>query len=255
MLRAWAKAPDAALPSEAPASDSQDAKAPLTQEQLAFAALEKARYARLEQLKSAASTSSAFIEAGGGATVVMPAKFEPIWGEIEHLSRFTARRLTPAPIRRRARVRLALALAALLVVAAVFALRVKNRPWVVASGTFSVNHPAAYAVDGSEGTEWLLPETTPGWIDLTFKSPRKVREVRLLNAHNQYNMDRASQNVRVTAYSEQGALASAEGAFAKLTDERSALDLKLNASGVTRLRVEVLSFFSRGGGLAEVEVR
>jgi len=33
------------------------------------------------------------------------------------------------------------------------------------------------------------------------------------------------------------------------------LDLDLRATQVTRVRVEVLSFFLTGGGLAEVEVR
>ena len=112
----------------------------------------------------------------------------------------------------------------------------------------------APALDGLEGTEWLLPETTPGWIDVLPPKPRALKRVRLTNAHNEYYLDRASKKVRVTAFSEAGPVGSVEGAFEEFKQDTSILDLRLEAQNVVRVRIEVLSFFKRGGGLAEIEL-
>lgn len=63
-----------------------------------------------------------------------------------------------------------------------------------------------------------------------------------------------SGKVRVTAFENDRVLATAEGAFANVSTERSALDLPLDGKNVTRVRAEVLSVLGQGGGFAEVEV-
>ena len=93
------------------------------------------------------------------------------------------------------------------------------------------------------------------WIDVMFPTARSVHSVRLVNSHNLFYADRAARAVRVTAFAGPNEAASVEGSFARLTQERSVLDLPLEAKGVTRVRVELLSYFKTGGGLAEVEVR
>jgi len=75
-----------------------------------------------------------------------------------------------------------------------------------------------------------------------------------VNAHNEWYLDRASRKVRVTAYSEAGPVGSVEGEFQKFSQDRSVLDLPLEAQNVVRVRVEVLTFFKRGGGFAEIEL-
>ena len=79
--------------------------------------------------------------------------------------------------------------------------------------------------------------------------------MRLVNAHNAFYLDRATHRARVTAFGEGGSETTVEGSFDAIVRQRSVLDLDLRATQVTRVRVEVLSFFLTGGGLAEVEVR
>ncbi len=129
-----------------------------------------------------------------------------------------------------------------------------GRPYAHASGVYSEAHLASDALDGLEASEWLLPDNTPGWIDV-FTKPRTLHGVRLLNAHNNSYLDRATKKVRITAYAEAGPVGSVEGAFAKLTQDHSLLDLPLEAKQVVRVRIEVLSYFATGGGFAEIELR
>lgn len=132
--------------------------------------------------------------------------------------------------------------------------RLWGRPHARASSIISAPHSAANTIDGLEATEWLLPDATPGWVDVMFHSARAVHGITLVNAHNVFYLDRAAQAVRVTAFTERGKAASVEGSFARLTQDRSTIELPLRAEGVIRVRVDVLTYFNRGGGLAQIEV-
>ncbi len=208
----------------------------------AFTALERAGYPRVERLR-------AVLAARPGA----PVAAEATWGEIERLYRFTVWHLDPPFARPRVRLLAAVAAGAALVSMAVVMWCLWGRPFATASAVYSSKHAAANAIDGSEATEWLLPDGTPGWLEVHFPSPRTVRHVRLLNAHNVYYQDRGCERVRVTLYCQYQAAASAEGRFAGIVAGRSPLDFDLRADCVTHLRIEVLSYFKTGGGLAEVE--
>ena len=129
------------------------------------------------------------------------------------------------------------------------------RPHVSASGVYSTDFPTAYAVDGIESTEWLLPDHATGWLQLSFPRPRDIHRVTLVNGHNRWYMDRAVKQVRVTAYSKKGLVATAEDSFPALTEQPSTLELKLEAEDVDHVRVDVLSYFGNGGALAELSVR
>jgi len=222
----------------------------------ALAALTAARYRSVERFERAVrAVDAAPSDAGTTPRGTLSPKFETIAAEAERLYAFTRRKLAPPLSPRAQRLRLGLALAAALTVALVLAYRLWGRPLVRASAVYSRDHAAANAIDGLDATEWLLPDHTEGWIEITLPWSRNIRGVRLLNAHNIYYMDRGAERVRVTAYGPRGELASVQGRFTKISDKRNPIDLSLKADGVTRLRVEVVSYFANGGGLAEVEWR
>lgn len=212
-----------------------------------LARLERAGYRRVDRLRAALRATEA--PANGAAT-----DFDWIWAEVERLTRFSARHaLTPRARKRRRILRIALAAGAVLL-ALFVAARLWGRPRVRASGIHSEPYAAANVNDGLEATEWLLPDGVAGSVDVLFPRARTVQRVHLLNAHNTFHADRAARAVRVTAFSKQGPVASKEGAFEAFSEARSELVLPLEARGVTRIRVEVLTYFKSGGGLAEVEV-
>lgn len=244
LLEAWAVHPG---------SETATASDPAVR---ALAALERAGYPGLDRLRAVALPD---VNSGQEQTCRGPepgrADLDVTWGEIERLYCFSVRTLDP-PARRQRILFLAAAAAGLALVVLVVGLgRVWGRPVVTASAVYSPHHPAANAIDGMVATEWLLPDATTGWLQINYPSPRAVHAVRLLNAHNIHFQDRGTENVRVTAYCEQQAVAAADGRFAEIVAGPSPLDLSVSADCVTHIRVEVLSYFKTGGGLAEVEVR
>jgi hypothetical protein len=183
-----------------------------------------------------------------------PADFEWIWAEAERLCRFGKRRLATPLERKRTRARMGTA-GALIALAIILAMvRVWGRAHVSASGIYDPAYPASYAFDDIDSTEWLLPDHAAGWLLISFSSTRHVHRVVLLNAHNRFYLDRGAERIRVTAFSKAGVVASAEGRFGRLTGDPSALELPLDAQDVSEIRVDVLSYYGNGGGLAEVEV-
>lgn len=261
LIEVWARrAPES--PAPAPHEDAPAAESELAPETAhskyaaALAALGSARYrtlARLERALAAVDAPRAPVDAGHAAT--LSANFETVAAETERLYAFTRRKLAPPLSPRARRIRLWLGIGTASVVALVVAWRLWGRPLATASAVYSWDHPATNAIDGLDATEWLLPDGASGWLEIRFPWSRNIRQVRLLNCHNIYYMDRGAERVRVTAFGPQGEIASVQGHFTKISGKRNPIDLKLKADGVTRLRVEVLSHFASGGGLAEVEWR
>ena len=242
LLGTWANVTPAPEPAELE---------PVGAAERALTALERAGYRQAARVRTAVTATA--VPASPG--VAPQGDIEWIWAEVERLARFSARRAMMPRARKLARWRLGFASSLLLLLALLLSLRLWGRPRVSASAEFSAAHPASYALDGLEATEWLLPDATTGWIDVMFSTARSVHSVRLVNSHNLFYADRAAQAVRVTAFAGPSKAASVAGSFARLTQDRSVLDLPLEAKGVTRVRVELLSYFKTGGGLAEVEVR
>jgi hypothetical protein len=233
----------------APAVEHASFEPARAQEQ-ALAELERAGYRHTDRLRAAVATTAE----PSSSAALLPPNVDWIWAEVERLARFSTRRAMMPRARKLARWRRGVVSALVLAFALLLAIRLWGRPHARASGVFSEVHPAAKAIDGLEATEWLLPDATAGWLDVLFPSARSVHSVRLLNAHNVFYVDRGAKAVRVTAFTAQGKAVSVEGSFARLTEERSVLDLPLEAKGVTRVRVEILTYFRVGGGLAEIEV-
>jgi hypothetical protein len=246
LLDAWG-ASDSAQSNDATTSSERREQALLT--------LERAKYRHIVRLSAAyravANENPGEPHSGAARS---ERDFDWIWPELNRLHRFSLRHFAPAEARRRFRTRLALVLVPLAVVAVMFFSLQRARPKVVASSSYPGPFPPEQAVDWLEATEWLLPDAATGWIDLTFKSPRRVRSVTLVNCHNGVYGDRSSAKVRVTAFENDRVVATADGEFVKISTERSALNLPLEGKNITRVRAEVLSLLGRGGGFAEVEV-
>lgn len=259
LLEAWRPEPAAVVPTDGegdaaePAPEPADVAEPIVAdaEEQALAAIEKAGYRRMARLRQARTTAREL----GTEPVTSLGRVEWIWAEIERLTRFSQRQfLTPAAAKRLRIRRIALAGTALVILAVVIGI-LWARPRIAASATFSTEHPAYHVYDGVDSTEWLLPEASAGWVELRLRSSRTIKTVRLVNCHNRYYMDRAAEKVRVTAYAGGKQVGTAEGKFKGIVEKRSTLDLNIKASGVTRVRVEIQSWFGRGGGLSEIELR
>jgi hypothetical protein len=162
--------------------------------------------------------------------------------------------LRHAGARRRRQRLAALGLLASLVVVAAFAL-LRNVPTVQASSTYSSDFPASQAIDGLRKTEWLLPQQSAGWLELSFARPRAVRSVVLLNAMNGSYRDRAAKSLKLEAYSRAVLVASAKAEFPAIEHDKRSLAIDLVARDVTHVRITVTSFYGNGGGLAEVTVK
>jgi hypothetical protein len=179
---------------------------------------------------------------------------ERAFAAAERLSAFTVRALR-SPAQRRARVRRFALLGAVTAVAAlVVAIWIGRRPLLTASAVYSQEFPAAAAGDGLVATEWLLPGGQTGWLDVGFRRGRQVRLVRVTNGHNRHYRDRATRRFRVTAFAGERPVATAEAEFDGITSKTPERVVRIEARSVTRVRVEVLSHFGTGAGLAEVRI-
>ncbi|HEY0466733.1 MAG TPA: hypothetical protein VGC79_21145 [Polyangiaceae bacterium] len=250
MLKALSALIEAWQPAPAEGDSEQGSKT-----EQALRALEQALYRRPERLRAAIAAAEKSPPKNAAKAADFSRDSEWLWAEIERLNAFSVRYFRPAAESKRRRIKLGIALGLVAIVALVFQYRLWGRVHATASAVYGDEHLTKHALDGLEGTEWLLPDGTTGWIDLIPPKPRTLHRVYMLNAHNEYWLDRGSHKVRVTAYSEAGPVGTVEGAFPKFTQDRSILELPLEAENVVRVRIEVLSFFKRGGGFAEVELR
>jgi hypothetical protein len=148
----------------------------------------------------------------------------------------------------------ALVVGASLVIVVAFAL-LRNAPSAQASSTYSKDFPASQAIDGLRKTEWLLPQQSPGWLELSFARPRAVSSLVLHNAVNGHYRDRAAKSVKIEAYARAALVATAEAQFPAIEHDKGPLIVDLVARDVTHVRITVESFHGNGGGLAEVAVK
>jgi hypothetical protein len=238
LLAAWTPEP--------PAQAATDAE-PWDPKAATLAALEGAGYRRADRLAALWPRASDAPAAEPASTRIDLAP----WTEIERLYRFTVWHLDPPFKRPRVRLLALAGATAVVVLSTAVAWRLWARTIATASAVYSSAHAAANAIDGLDATEWLLPDAKLGWLQVNFPSPRALNHVRILNAHNIHFQDRGCEKVRVTIFCHAQPVAAADGTFSA---PKTYLDFDFRADCVTHLRVEVLSFFKMGGGLAEIEV-
>lgn len=158
---------------------------------------------------------------------------------------------------RRAQIRRALAIVLFAIGALWSVVWYLRRPPALHAEASAVYSPQFFpfrAVDGDTTSEWLLPDRTPGWIEITISPPRPVHKVRLMNARNSPYNDRATGVFRVEAFLGEQALGDAEGSFDGFRAEPTWREVALDGRKADRLKIWVKSYTSSGGGFAEITI-
>ena len=180
--------------------------------------------------------------------------FERVWAEADALCTFSGRALASPRLQRRRRAAAIVSIVVALAASTAGFVAIRARPAVSASAEYSGDYAASNAFDGLGATEWLLPNGELGYLEVSFHSPRTVRRVRLRNSHNRFYMDRGAERVRVSLFARDRRLQAAEGEFTALAVDGPEIVVPAAGLGVIAVRVEVLSYFGVGGGLAEVGI-
>lgn len=129
-----------------------------------------------------------------------------------------------------------------------------DRVDVSASSYYSDDHAARFATDGVPATEWLLPDGTLGYLELTFHSKRVIHGVTITNGHNLNYMDRAIRKARFYVYDGDKVLEQHDIELPGIQPEHKARKIDLDSHRATRVRLEVLEFDGTGAALAEIAV-
>ncbi|MBI2392682.1 MAG: hypothetical protein HYV09_24060 [Deltaproteobacteria bacterium] len=138
-----------------------------------------------------------------------------------------------------------------LVVAVLAAGRLTRTTRVAASAQYDAEHTALEVIDRSERTEWLLPTSTGGFIDLQLKPPRKIARVKLMNARNLPWNDRGSREVVLDAWDGTRQVKHATAAFDGISNDPKWQVIEVGER-VERVRVSVKTWYGAGGGFAEI---
>lgn len=210
----------------------------------------------LELLEPAAAETASLPELDADVKPEHAERFRALLADIER--RMEQGRAAALDVREIASTRvrrIAIATAAGLAVLALLILVVRT-PKVLkaeASSQYAAQYDPARAIDDSDKTEWLLPDRSGGWIDVTVQPARKLSKLKLLNARNLPYADRGTNEFHVDVYDKGQIVKQLDGKFDALSSEPTwrTFDLGLRAD---KVRVTVKSWFQQGGGLAEIHV-
>jgi hypothetical protein len=100
--------------------------------------------------------------------------------------------------------------------------------------------------------EWLLPDARQASVRLDFTQREKVRQVLLLNTHNDGASDRSSRVVRVTLFDHTRTAYRTDVTMA--AHPRWTVVTLPTPTDAVALQIDVLSWHGFGGGLNEVKV-
>lgn len=139
------------------------------------------------------------------------------------------------------------------IVVAAFALRPTPTIKATASASWDARYEPARVVDGSERTDWLLPDKTSGWIQLQLIPERKVRRIRVLNARNLGFADRGTHEFHVEALRRGQVVKSFDGRFEAASAEPDWRSFDVDAK-VDAVKLDVRSWYLAGGGFGEIAV-
>ena len=122
-----------------------------------------------------------------------------------------------------------------------------------ASGTFGPDFPPRSVIDDDHASEWLLPDRTAGWVEVSLSPPERVEKLKLLNGHNRHFNDRAVQEYTVEVYANGELARTVEGSFEEFQTRPQWVEHALGIDGVERVRVNVRSWHRTGAALAEID--
>ena len=163
--------------------------------------------------------------------------------------------MSEGDIRRTRFLRRAMAVALVFagIIGAYFAIRPSRKLHATASASWSDAYGPARAVDGDPKTEWLPPDRSSAFLEVTFHE-RTARRLRLLNVRNAPHENRATVAVHADAFDRGVLVRSVDGAFPGYRAVDTWLELDLGGVKTDRIRVSIVGWELAGGGLAEVEV-
>ena len=164
----------------------------------------------------------------------------------------TGRELDRARLRRRL---LTFAVTLATIAGIVLVIRALRRIMAEASALYGPNYEAARVLDGNKDTEWLLPDGQLGWIDLRLGPPRKVKALRLVNAHNWHYHDRGTKEFNIEVWSRGKMIKLIDGAFGEPSADSPWVTFDISSEvPVDRIRIGIKSFYLGGAGLGEVSI-
>ncbi len=108
-------------------------------------------------------------------------------------------------------------------------------------------------IDGKLDTTWILPDHTPGWVELKFRGPRAVRQIRITNGAHTLNKDRGVEAYEVDVMAGTRVLKTISARFTGASTAETQTH-PLNFGGVTSIKIRANTFRQYGASLAEVAV-
>jgi len=134
-----------------------------------------------------------------------------------------------------------------------FVLRTPRTVTASASGHFvsSPEFEPGNVFDGDESTEWLLDNGATGWVEGRLSPPRDITTVKVLNGHNRHFNDRAIRRYKVELFGS-GEPITIEGEFDGIEPSPTFVEHPVDADGIERIRLTVLSFHGTGAALSEL---
>ncbi|MCB9598038.1 MAG: hypothetical protein H6719_35305 [Sandaracinaceae bacterium] len=162
---------------------------------------------------------------------------------------------TERQLQRSSRARVALSILGLVVAVVVTVVPFPQLPrmHVTASGQWAFDaHFPRDAVDGDEETEWQTPNHQPGWLEVRVDPPVDVTRVRLLNGHNGRFGDRGCARALVSLYRRGELQRTLEFHWPTIQTAPVWQELPVQAMGIDKIRVDVVSHHGVGAALAEI---
>ncbi|MBL8716533.1 MAG: discoidin domain-containing protein [Myxococcales bacterium] len=144
-----------------------------------------------------------------------------------------------------------------LIASLVFGVWLARRPVSLktdASTSWGARFAPANVTDGVDSTEWLLPDATPGWLEVAPSKPRPFTRIKILNGKNSGNPDRGVLEADIEVWSGGRPIKTIPtnlGPFSLKPDWRS-IDLGVGKTPVEKVRIVVKTWAGQGGAIAEV---
>jgi hypothetical protein len=122
-----------------------------------------------------------------------------------------------------------------------------------ASAFYGAQYEPKYAVDGYLASNWLLPDATQGWLEVTFDR-RTLSMIELVNVQNLTHY--GTHDATIELYAGSRMVRSIDVSMRSTVGTANATRVSIGVRDkLDRIRIHVKSWHSFGGGLAEVRVQ